>query len=52
MIIPIIIFLYCAYALKLNPSEKICAKVSKNLKIGMLINYESNKNKKAMTGGI
>ena len=39
MIIPICIFLYCAYALKLNPSEKICAKVSKNLKIGMLISF-------------
>ena len=39
MIIPIIIFLYCAYALKLNPSEKIGAKVSKNLKIGMLISF-------------
>ena len=37
MIVPIIIFLYSAYSLKLNPSEETCAKVSKNLKIAMLI---------------
>ncbi len=39
MIIPIIIFLYSAYSLKLNPPEDVCAKVSKNLKIAMLISF-------------
>ena len=39
MIIPIIIFLYSAYSLKLNPPEETCAKVSKNLKIAMLISF-------------
>ena len=39
MIVPIIIFLYSAYSLKLNPSEETCAKVSKNLKIAMLISF-------------
>ena len=39
MIIPIIIFLYSAYTLKLNPPEETCAKVSKNLKIAMLISF-------------
>ena len=39
MIAPIIIFLYSAYILKLDPSEEICAKVSKNLKIAMLISF-------------
>lgn len=39
MIIPIIMFLYCAYSLKLNPPEEVCAKVSKNLKIAMLISF-------------
>ena len=39
MVIPIIIFLYSAYSLKLNPPEETCAKVSKNLKIAMLISF-------------
>ena len=39
MIVPIIIFLYSAYSLKLNPPEETCAKVSKNLKIAMLISF-------------
>lgn len=39
MIIPIIIFLFSAYSLKLNPPEETCAKVSKNLKIAMLISF-------------
>ena len=39
MIIPIIIFLYSAYTLKLDPPEETCAKVSKNLKIAMLISF-------------
>ena len=39
MIIPIIIFLYSAYSLKLDPPEETCAKVSKNLKIAMLISF-------------
>ncbi len=40
MIVPIIIFLYCAYSLKsLDPPEETCAKVSKNLKIAMLISF-------------
>lgn len=39
MIIPIVIFLYSAYSLKLNPSEETCTKVSKNLKIAMLISF-------------
>lgn len=39
MIVPICMFLYCAYSLKLNPPEEVCAKVSKNLKIAMLISF-------------
>lgn len=39
MIIPIIMFLYCAYTLGLNPEEEICAKVSKLLKIAMLLSF-------------
>lgn len=39
MIVPIFIFLYSAYSLKLNPPEETCAKVSKNLKIAMLISF-------------
>ena len=39
MILPIIIFLYSAYSLKLDPPEETCAKVSKNLKIAMLISF-------------
>ena len=39
MVIPIIIFLYSAYSLKLNPPEETCAKVSKNLKMAMLISF-------------
>ena len=39
MIVPIIIFLYSAYSLKLDPSEEVCAKVSKNIKIAMLISF-------------
>ncbi len=39
MIVPIIMFLYCAYSLKLDPSEEVCAKVSKNIKIAMLISF-------------
>ena len=39
MIVPIIIFLYSDYRLKLNPPEETCAKVSKNLKIAMLISF-------------
>ena len=39
MIVPIIIFLYSAYSLKLNPPEETCAKVSKSLKIAMLISF-------------
>ena len=39
MIVPIFMFLYSAYTLKLNPSEETCAKVSKTLKIAMLISF-------------
>lgn len=39
MIIPIIMFLYCAYSLGLNPDEATCAKVSKLLKIAMLLSF-------------
>ena len=39
MVVPIIIFLYSAYILKLDPPEETCAKVSKYLKIGMLISF-------------
>lgn len=39
MIVPIIIFLYCAYSLGLNPNEDTCAKVSKLLKIAMLLSF-------------
>ncbi len=39
MVVPIVIFLYSAFILKLDPSEEICAKVSKNLKIAMLISF-------------
>lgn len=39
MIIPIIMFLYCAYTLGLNPDEATCGKVSKLLKIAMLLSF-------------
>lgn len=39
MIVPIIVFLYCAYSLGLNPNEATCAKVSKLLKIAMLLSF-------------
>ena len=39
MVVPIIIFLYSAYSLKLNPPEETCAKVSKYLKIAMMISF-------------
>ena len=39
MVVPIAIFLYSAYSLKLDPPEEVCAKVSKNIKIAMLISF-------------
>lgn len=39
MIVPIIIFLYSAYKLGLNPDESTCGNISKLLKIGMLISF-------------
>ena len=39
MIIPILIFLYCAYLIIKNQSPETCHKVSKLLKIGMLISF-------------
>jgi geranylgeranylglycerol-phosphate geranylgeranyltransferase len=39
MIIPILLFLYCAYNILKNQSPETCGKVSKLLKIGMLISF-------------
>lgn len=39
MIIPIILFLYCAYIILKNQEPVTCGKVSKYLKIGMLISF-------------
>jgi len=39
MVVPIIIFLYSALILKFDPPEETCAKVSKLLKIAMLISF-------------
>lgn len=39
MIIPIIMFLYSAYTLGLNPDTETCGKVSKWVKIAMLISF-------------
>lgn len=39
MIIPILIFLYCAYNILKSQDPKTCHKVSKLLKIGMLISF-------------
>ena len=39
MIIPILLFLYCAYTILKSQTPKTCGKVSKLLKIGMLISF-------------
>lgn len=39
MIIPILIFIYCAYIILKSQTSRVCHKVSKYLKMGMLISF-------------